>query len=309
MPFKLVPMRRFCSILLVLAPAMYFSGQLRAAASGGQGLGGQGLTGIQAQALVERALGAELRTVQDPNHPMRYLLRKTTPRLTTTKEIVETRDGAVARLVAIFDRPLNTDEEAHEQDRLNLLFSDPSRQQHRKQSEEGDLGLVLKLLRMLPKAYLYQYAGQGAGQVESPAGSPAGIVEKFTFRPNPAFNPPDLESQALTAMTGELWIDAAQERVVRLEGHLQQDTDYGWGILGKLDKGGWIVIEQSDVGGRQWRIMRFKMRMDLRVLFKARSIDTTEEMTRYEPVSAGMDYRQAIQMLRGAAWRERGSGR
>jgi hypothetical protein len=101
-------------------------------------------------------------------------------------------------------------------------------------------------------------------------------------------------------MTGELWIDAAQERVTRLEGHLQQDTDYGWGILGRLDKGGWIVIEQADVGGRQWRIARFKMQMNLRVLFKTRSIDTTEEMTQYAPVHVGIDYRQAIQMLRAA---------
>jgi hypothetical protein len=99
-------------------------------------------------------------------------------------------------------------------------------------------------------------------------------------------------------MSGELWIDASQDRVTRLEGHLQQDTDYGWGILGKLDKGGWIVIEQADVGGRQWRIVRFKMRMNLRVLFKTRNIDTSEEMTRYAPVPAGLGYRQAIQMLR-----------
>ena len=73
-------------------------------------------------------------------------------------------------------------------------------------------------------------------------------------------------------MTGEIWIDAAQERVTRLEGHLQQDTDYGWGILGKLDKGGWIVIEQADVGGHQWRIVRFKMQMNLRMLFKDKEL-------------------------------------
>ena len=99
-------------------------------------------------------------------------------------------------------------------------------------------------------------------------------------------------------MTGELWIDAAQERVTRLEGHLQQDTDYGWGILGKLDKGGWVVIEQADMGGRQWRIARFQMKMNLRILFKTKNFDTTEEMSQYEPVSATLDYRQAIQMLR-----------
>jgi len=283
--------RRILIILLLLTPAMAPGGetaQTNAAA----------LTPIQAQALVERALATELRTVQDSSHPMRYLLHKTSPRLTTTKEIFETRDGDMARLVALFDRPLNAAEEQQEQARLDGLLSDPGRQRHRKQSEEGDLGIVLKLLRMLPKAYFYQYAGSGE--------EAAGPVEKFTFRPNPDFSPPDLESQALTAMTGEISIDAAQERVVRLEGHLQQDTTYGWGILGKLDKGGWIVLEQAEVGGGQWRIARFKMRMDLRVLFKSRNIDTAEEMTRYEPVPSGIDYRQAIQMLRAGSSAQHG---
>jgi hypothetical protein len=179
-----------------------------------------------------------------------------------------------------------------EQARLDTLLGDPGRQRHRMQSEDEDTGIVLRLLRMLPQAYLYQYAGAGS--------SPAGTVERFTFRPNPNFSPPDFETQALTAMTGEIWIDAAQERVTRLEGHLQQDTDYGWGILGRLDKGGWIVIEQADVGGRQWRIARFKMQMNLRVLFKTRNIDTMEEMTLYASVPVGLGYAQAIQMLRAA---------
>jgi hypothetical protein len=274
---------KFLSILLILAPAMAIEGKTAQNAA-------PALSATQAQGLVERALAAELRTVQDQNHPMRYLIRKTSPRLTTTKEILETRDGAVARLVALYDRPLNAAEEQQEQERLDGLLSDPGRQRHRKQSEEGDLGIVRKLLRMLPNAYFYQYAGTGAGS--------AGSVEKFTFRPNPNFSPPDLESQALTAMTGEIWIDAAQERVTRLEGHLQQDTNYGLGILGKLNKGGWIVLEQAEVGAGQWRIARFKMQMELRILLKTRSIDTTEEMTRYEPAPPGIDYRQAIRMLR-----------
>jgi hypothetical protein len=101
-------------------------------------------------------------------------------------------------------------------------------------------------------------------------------------------------------MTGELWIDASQERITRLEGHLQQDTTYGWGILGKLDKGGWLVIEQTEIGGRQWRIARFQMKMNLRILFKTKNFDTVEEMTQYAPVPPGLGYRQAIQMLRSA---------
>ena len=39
------------------------------------------LTAAEAQELVDRALTAELRIAQDPNHPMRYRLRKSSPRL------------------------------------------------------------------------------------------------------------------------------------------------------------------------------------------------------------------------------------
>jgi hypothetical protein len=248
------------------------------------------LTPVQAQALVERALANELRTAQDGSHPMRYMLRKSSPRLTSTKEIIETNDGAVARLVSIDDKPLSPTEEQKEQARLDELLSNPGRQRHRKQNEDEDTGRALKVLRALPRAFLYQYDGSGAG--------PKGEVERFAFKPNPNFSPPDLETQVLTAMAGEIWIDAAQERVSRLDGHLLQDVDFGWGILGRLDRGGWIAIEQADVGGRKWRIVRFQMVMSGRVLFKNKNFDTIEEQSQFVPLPVGLSYRQAIQMLR-----------
>lgn len=259
------------------------------------------MTYSQAQALVERAVESEMRTARDSNHPMRYRLRKSSPRLTTVKEIFETRDGAVAHLLSIGDRPLSADDEQKEEARLDGLLSDPGRQRHRKQNEDADTGRALKVLRALPQAFLYQFAGTGLG--------PAGKVEKFTFKPNPQFAPPDLETQVLTAMAGEIWIDASQMRVTRLEGHLQKDVDFGWGVLGRLNKDGWIVIEQADVGGRQWRIVRFQMAMSGRVLFKSKSFDTVEEQTHFEPLPAGLDYRQAIQMLRAGQGSAAKSGR
>lgn len=251
------------------------------------------LTPPQAQALVRRALAAELRAAQDATHPMRYRLRKSSPRFTSSKEIVETKDGDVARLLSIADQPLSRAQEQAEQARLDELLRDPARQRHRKQSEDEDTSRALKVLRALPKAFLYQFSGT--------AKSPAGSVEEFTFKPNPKFTPPDLETQALTEMTGELWIDTAQERVTRLEGHLRQDVDFGWGILGRLNKGGWIAIDQADVGGHQWRIVRFEMVMSGRVLLKNKSFDTVEEQTRFIPQPLGLGYKQAIQMLRAGA--------
>jgi hypothetical protein len=237
-----------------------------------------------------QALEAELRAAQDADHPMEYRLRKSTPRLTSTKEIIETRDGAVARLVMINDAVPGPSDREKDDGRLEALLADPSRQRKRKQNEQDDTGRVLKALRALPKAFLYQYAGSNTnGPVR---------IDRFTFRPNPKFSSSDLELEVLTALTGELLIDSTHLRVVRLEGHLQQDVDIGWGLLGRLNKGGSIAIEQADVGQGQWRIVRFQMEMNGRVLFKARTFDTTEEETQFVPVPVGMTYQQAIQMLR-----------
>ena len=283
---KLLLVSSFLPLVLLIPWALVSVGQNASDASTAP-------TPAQAQALVEQSLAAELRAAQDQTHPMRYRLRKTSTRLTSTKEILETRDGAVARLLLINDKTLSPEDEQKEEARLDALLSDPARQRHRKQNEDDDTRRALKVLRALPKAFVYQFAGTVPG--------PAGIVDKFTFRPNPSFNPPDLETQALTAMTGELWIDLAHQRVTRLEGHLQQDVDFGWGVLGQLNKGGWIVIEQALVAGDQWRIVRFSMSMSGRVLFKAKSFDTTEEETEFVPVRYGMRYPEAIKLLRSDA--------
>jgi hypothetical protein len=258
---------------------------------------GQNGSGHEHDALVQRALANEATAVGDAKHPMRYRLHKASPRFASTKEIFETKDGAVAHLIAVNDAPLSAADEQKERARLSGLLSDPARQHHRKQSEDADTARAIKVLRALPAAFLYQFAGTGQG--------PTGEVQKFTFRPNPKFDPPDLETQVLTEMTGEIWIDTEHQRVTRLEGHLQQDVDFGWGILGRLNKGGWIVIEQAEVGEHQWRIVHFQMSMSGRVVFKTKVFDTTEDESQFAPLPIGLTYQQAIQLMNTGSEREK----
>jgi hypothetical protein len=273
--FGLVPL---CCLLaaITMAPAQPQPGSLPPA---------------DAQALLNRALANELRAAQDASHPMRYLLHKVGPRLTSTKEIVETRDGEVARLTSIFDKPLSPTAEQQEESRLDALSHNPGQQHHRKQSEDADTARALKVLRVLPSAFVYQYAG--------PADSTTSSIERFTFKPNPKFSPSDLETELLTEMSGELWIDRAKERVTQLDGRLEDDVDFGWGILGRLNKGGTIRIDQAEVASDQWRTVHFKMRMSGRVFIKTRVFDTTEDQSQFSPVPLGMSYQQAIDLLRG----------
>jgi hypothetical protein len=286
MPVEHAAVRRLIPLLLLLPGTAFAAAQVATPAAGR-------LSPAQGQALLERALANELWAAQETGHPQRYVLHKSSPRLSSTKEIIETKDGAVARLTAIDDKPLSAADEQREQTRLDALLRDAGLQRHRKQSEDTDTGRALKVLRVLPSAFLYQDAG--------PADDSDGKTERFTFKPNPKFDPPDLETEVLTAMSGTIWIDVAQERISRLEGHLEQDVDFGWGILGRLYKGGSIAIEQAPIAESQWHMVRFRMSMSGRVFFKMRVFDTSEEETQFAPVPMGLGYVQAIQMLRGDA--------
>ncbi len=248
------------------------------------------LTARQAQELVQQALGKEISAAENSGHPMRYLLRKVTPRLTTTKKIVESSDGDVARLVSVNGKALSAAADQREEARLDTLAANPANQDHRKQSEDADTERAMKVLRALPSAFVYRYTGPGT--------SAAGPVETYAFTPNPGYSPTGMETQILTAMTGEIAIDPFAKRVVKLEGRLQHSVSYAWGILGRLNQGGWIAIEQAPVADSQWRTVRLQLAMTGRILFFTKSYDTLEEESDYRRVPEGLGYREAIGMLK-----------
>ena len=248
------------------------------------------LSTSDAQALVQRALADEMDAVKNTARPMGYTLHKITPRLTTTKKIVETSDGDVARLTEVNGKPLSHEAEQREMARLDALAANQSDQDHRKQTENSDRARAIKILRALPAAFVYTYTGPGTSTV--------GPVETYSFAPKPGYSPSGMETQILTGMTGNLAVDPVAGRVAHLEGHLRKDLNFGWGIVGRLNKGGWIVIDQAPVVDRQWRATRLQLVMTGRILFITKNYDMLEEQSHYRPVADDLDYREAIGMLK-----------
>src|SRR5271169_296309 len=78
-------------------------------------------------ALVRQAAHNEL--VAADGHPYRYTLHKIDDGKITTKEIVETKDGDVARLIATGDKALSPEAQQAELDRLNNLLAHPEIQE------------------------------------------------------------------------------------------------------------------------------------------------------------------------------------
>ncbi len=267
---------------------------------------------VDAAALVRRAVAKRLAADTAPQ-PVRFVFHKRDERRDFTQNIIETHDGDVALTIAANGRPLGPAGRQAQIDRLNNFAAHPDLQERRHKREVEDAARVDKLLRELPDAFLYHDDGTVPCTTTVPPfvpvpgepmpPPPAGPVPVFqcyhlTFTPNPKFDPPDAESKILRGMAGELWVETSQERLVRLNAHVIADVDFGWGIIGRLDKGGTIFLEQTDVGNGNWQLTRMKLNLTGRALLvKSLSYRITEEMSRFQPVPADLDYRKAIQTL------------
>jgi hypothetical protein len=107
-----------------------------------------------------------------------------------------------------------------------------------------------------------------------------------------------VEANIFRGLAGELWIDQAQERLTRLDAHVIANVDFGWGILGKLDKGGTIQLEQSDIGSGDWELTTLKLNLKGKALMlKSLDVQLTEQASQFSQVPSGVDYRRAIELL------------
>lgn len=223
---------------------------------------------------------------------MRYTLHVHDERHDTTKQIVETRDGDVARLVAINGKPPSADADQAELARLDNLAAHPELQEHRKRSEQKDAARVDRLMAMLPDALVYRLEGTVQ------CGAAPRQCYRLSFAPNSRWSPPDMEADLLRGVAGEVWIDQAQERLTRLDAHFIKDVDFGFGLVGKLYKGGTVLLEQTDVGSGDWELTGLTMQVSGKALLvKGLSEKIKEEASTFSPVPP-MGYRDAIALLK-----------
>jgi hypothetical protein len=223
-----------------------------------------------------------------------YRQNKVDPKGTVVKLIVETKDGDVARLIERNGKPLPPEEEKAEVDRLNNLLAHPEIQEHRHKKEQEDSARGDEMVRMLPDAFLFTFDGMVEG--------PSGLCYRLKFRPNPAFTPPDREGEVYHGMVGELWVDQSQLRLAKIDAHLISDVNFGWGVLGRLYKGGSILVQNADVGLHHWETVHMKLNLQGKLLMlKSVDYSTTEDFSDFKIQPQELGYQEAIRLLQNTA--------
>lgn len=244
------------------------------------------LRGESTTHLVQQVVYNEVTGTKNDHLRFTYRTRKFTPKGSTTKQIIETNQGSIARLIAVNDQPLTPEQRKQDEERIQKLVNDPDERQRKYREQQDDAKKAEDMLRVLPDAFLYEEIGR------------EGDLIQLHFHPRPHFDPPSREASVYRGMEGTLTVDGRQKRLVRIDGHLFQDVTFGWGILGRLEKGGTFFVEQKQLEGPRWEVTVMDVNMNGKALFfKTISMHEKEISTDFHRVPENLSLKQAVDML------------
>jgi hypothetical protein len=203
-----------------------------------------------------------------------------------TLQVCQTKDGEVERLIALNGRELSLTQKQAEDDRIQKLVDHPDqlRAKQKKEREDGDQERAL--LATFPDAFLFQCEHE------------SGNLVSLRFRPNPAFRPATRSGQVFHHMEGTLVVNAAQKRLVEIDGRLVSEVKFLGGLLGHLDKDGTFCVKQQEVGDGHWDLMHMSVHMNGKALFfKTITVLETKNLLDYKPLPRGATLQQTADFL------------
>ena len=192
------------------------------------------------QQLVRAVVGNELRSSERDHSHWMYRDQDVEPGTNLVKECVDTSGGQLCRVLERGGHVLTSQEQEQERQHIHDAVSNPAEQKKKQKAQQEDDRKAAELVNMLPAGFLYEYEGE------------QGNYTRLKFRPNPDFSPPTREASVFHCMAGTMLINRRQMRLADMRGILIHNVDFGWGLLGRLNKGGTFEVKREDVGEGHW---------------------------------------------------------
>jgi hypothetical protein len=235
-----------------------------------------------ARQAIQRQLQAD---AADHSH-WRYRIHREDDKGTQERDVIDTKEGQIARTLQINGQPLTADQRTDDEARMKKLVEDASERAKRAKRVKEDEDKGTQMFKAIPDAFIFKYDGAENGQV------------RLSFFPNPHYDAPTRELQVFRSMSGKVWIDRTEGRLTRMDGSLFEDVTFGWGLLGRLNKGGTFSITQVRVADDHWEIVSLDVKMTGHaVIFKSINVKQMQRLSDFRRVSDDLTISQAYQML------------
>ena len=248
---------------------------------------------VAPRALIADAAANELVALYHKGSYLRYRMETVNDRGNQVRDVIESKDGTVARLILKDGKPLTAEQDKAERQRLNDMIASPASYARHVKNNESDKSIADRLIPLIPDAMINTYT-PGQPQSGRNNGAPEIVLD---YKPNPKFVPPSTQAQALTGLQGRVWIDAKTHYVVRMEGTVFRPVNFGWGVLAHIYPGGKLEMNQTNVGDNRWIFTDFSMQVSVRALMvKKLDIRSSAKSSNYQKL-APMSYQDAIRLL------------
>jgi hypothetical protein len=237
--------------------------------------------------IVQQAVNTQLAADRDDHTHWRYV------KTDDGKDkivVVETENGAITRHLEVNGQPPSAATLASDNKEIQKFIHDPEAQQKQRQNGAHDDKSATELLNLMPQAFLWKVESQSAGSIT------------LEYRPNPNFDPPDMEARVMGAMTGTMVVTNPDHRIRTFKGRLDNDVTIGFGFLARIKTGSNFDIERREVAPGVWQIAETHVHISGHALF-FKTIGTQEDEVKsdFTLVPLGTTLEQAVGLLVGPA--------
>jgi hypothetical protein len=188
--------------------------------------------------------------------------RDGTPKGSKTYQVTMIEGTPYYRLIAVNGRPLSPGQEQQEmqkqqQETEKRHSESPEARQQRIAKFERDRTRDNNMMEQLTKAFNFTLAGTKT-------------VHRFHVwvlkaTPRPGYQPPNRDSQVLTGMQGELWIDQKTYNWVHVHAVVLHPVSIE-GFLAQVEPGTQFSLQKAPVDDGIWQPTEYSMRAQARVL-------------------------------------------
>ncbi len=239
-----------------------------------------------ARAFVQTIVNHELEA--DANDHTRWMFRDANKVRgeSTVKLVVQTPEGDVSKTIEMNGHSLTPQQQKADEQKMHQFVTDAAVRQKQKQSHQQDDKKAASLTKMLPDAFLWTKTGENGDETT------------LAFKPDPKFNPPTREARVFAAMKGTMVVDTKEKRIKSLQGTLIKNVDFGFGLLGKLQKGGTFEVERQNIAPHVWEITTTHIHIHGHALiFKSIDEQQDETTSDYKPAPESITLADAAEML------------
>ena len=236
--------------------------------------------------LVKAVINNEVNATNTTDVRWHYRLEKDVDGKQEAREVVETKTGSLDRLIAVAGKPLNEAQQRTETERILRLSHNAIEQHKIQQRHQKDVQQCDAFLQMIPNAFVFENGGI------------SGELTKVLFRPSPTFQPSSIEGRILHQMSGEIWINATQQRLVSITGQLMNQVKFAGGLLGHLEKGGQFMVKRIEVSPGHWELAQMNVNMQGKaLLFKTIAVQQKELRTNFHAIADDLTLSDAAGLL------------